>query len=79
MSRAAYISEVITDRLSDTLARRNLPTPLGEPTAGYVVQMVLTLALDPLLLLSHLDGFDGSFDDESGIYANGPRNGDHLR
>lgn len=79
VSSVAYISEVITDRLNDTLTHRKQPTLTSEPTAGCIARMILVLALDPLLLLSNLDGFDGSLDDETGVFANGPRNGDHLR
>ena len=70
---------IVTERISDTLTSRGLPKPTTELTAGRLARIVVTMALDPQLLLSHLDGFDSSFDDERGVFADSPGNGDHLR
>lgn len=79
VSSVAYISEVITDRLNDTLTHRKLPTLTAEPTAGHLARMILVLALDPRLLLSNLDGFDSTLNDHAGIFPEGIRDSDQLR
>lgn len=78
MGRVAYVAQTITGRLDGALAHRGLPPLKGEPSSGELIRILTVLALDPLLLLSNLDGFDGRFDDDTRVYSNSPRNGDHL-
>lgn len=78
MGRAAYVARIVTGRLDGALAQHGLPPLEGEPSSGELMQILTVLALDPLLLLSNLDGFDGRFDDDTRVYSDSPRNGDHL-